>query len=285
MKIIFLGAGYCSRFVIPKLPKTASIICTHYQEIKNQPFDSKYKLIRMKLDDLKKNQNYFKNATHILNSIPPQPDGDIILNNFKKQFLVNKKTLQWIGYFSSTSVYGDHSGRWVDENSIPKKLSKRGCGRLRVEKKFLSLFVKNELPVHILRLPGIYGPGRSIFERLKSDKFSRIVKKNHFFSRIHVDDIALALLKSFEKPTPGEIFNITDDFPCNSDEIVKLGCKLLKIKLPKPVSLHDKNVSEMTRSFYSDNKKVSNKKIKRILNWTPKFINYKLGIKDIFSHL
>ena len=84
MKIIFLGAGYCSRFIIPKLPKTASIICTHYQEIKNQPFDSKYKLIRMKLDDLKKNQNYFKNATHILNSIPPQPDGDIILNNFKK---------------------------------------------------------------------------------------------------------------------------------------------------------------------------------------------------------
>ena len=285
MKIIFFGAGYCSKFVIPKLPKTAKIICTHYQEIKNQPFDSNYELLRIKFDDLIKNNKHFENVTHILNSIPPQPDGDIVLNNFKKQIIVNKKTLRWIGYFSSTSVYGDHSGKWVDENSLPKKLSKRGYGRLNVEKEFLSLFVKNKLPIHILRLPGIYGPGRSIFERLKSDKFYRIIKKHHYFSRIHVDDIALALLESFKKPTPGEIFNITDDFPCNSDEVVKFGCKLLKIELPTPVSLYNKKISEMTRSFYSDNKKVSNKKIKRILDWTPKFINYKLGIKDIFNRL
>ena len=285
MKIIFLGAGYCSKFIIPKLPKTAKIICTHYQKTRNQPFDSRYELTRIKFDDLKKNNKYFENVTHILNSIPPQPDGDIALSNFKKQLIINKKTLRWVGYFSSTSVYGDHSGKWVDENSLPKHLSKRGYGRLNAEKEFLSLFVKNNLPIHILRLPGIYGPGRSIFERLKSGRFCRIIKKNHFFSRIHVEDIALALLESFKKPTPGEIFNITDDFPCNSDEIVKFGCKLLKKELPAPVSLESDKVSEMTRSFYSDNKRVSNKKIKRILDWTPKFINYKLGIKDIFNHL
>ncbi len=285
MKIIFFGAGYCSRFIIPKLPKTAKIICTHYQEVKTQPFDSNLKLKRITLNNLEKTNKYFENVTHILNSIPPQPDGDIIFNNFREQLLRNKKTLKWVGYFSSTSVYGNHFGKWVNEDSFPNKLSHRGESRLQAEKKFLSLFEKHFLPIHILRLPGIYGPGRSIFERLKSNNFTRIIKKNHFFSRVHVEDIALAVTKSFKRPTPGEVFNITDDFPCNSDEIVKFGCKLLKINLPTPVKLSSKKVGEMTRSFYSDNKRVSNRKIKRILNWTPKFINYKLGVQDIFNHL
>ena len=125
---------------------------------------------------------------------------------------------------------------------------------------------------------------KSCFEKTNNNAFIAYITAGDDSIQYTVES-ALALLESFKKPTPGEIFNITDDFPCNSDEIVKFGCKLLKKELPAPVSLESDKVSEMTRSFYSDNKRVSNKKIKRILDWTPKFINYKLGIKDIFNHL
>jgi nucleoside-diphosphate-sugar epimerase len=284
MKIIFFGAGYCSRFIIPLLPKKTEIICTHKSILKTESFDGKYKIRRLKLVDFKKKRKeYFENTTHILNSIPPGVKGDIIIQEFSKDLIENIKNIEWYGYFSSTSVYGNHFGRWVNENSNTLPTSKRGIRRYKVEKEHLRIFKNFGLPVHIFRLPGIYGPGRSVFDKIRLDNPFVIKKKGHFFSRIHVEDIALAIIKSIYFHTPGEIFNISDDYPCESEIIFEYASKLLNIKSFERVKIGDERVSDRVLSFYNDNKRVSNDKIKKILNWTPKYRNYKLGLNDIFE--
>ena len=285
MKIIFFGAGYCSKYIIKNLSKKTEIICTHNQEIKKESFDSKFNLKRLKLSDFIKKKNiYLENTTHILNSIPPNKNGDLILQKVTKKELKKLPSLVWLGYFSSTSVYGNHDGKWVDELSLTNPTTSRGSLRLNAELQYLEL-LKNNIPIHIFRLPGIYGLGRSQFEKIKSKNYFAVKKNNHFFSRIHVEDIANAITKSFKNPTPGEIFNITDDYPCESLKPLKFACKLMKIKLPEIIEINDQRVNQMTKSFYLDNKRVSNKKIKKILNWTPKYRNYKLGLKKIFENL
>ncbi|MBF91312.1 MAG: oxidoreductase [Rickettsiales bacterium] len=283
MKVVFFGAGYCSKYIIPKLPSDTQILCTHKQNLKKEYFDSKLNLKRITLDEFLSNVDYSKNITHILNSIPPFEFGDIIIREFLKKVDI-KKTLKWVGYLSATSVYGNHDGEWVNEESKTNPTSKRGILRLKAEDEYLSMFKLKNIPIHIFRLPGIYGPNRSVFERLNSENPLRIIKKKHFFSRIHVEDISNAIIKSFNKPTPGEIFNLTDDYPCESHMPIDYACKLLKKKPPPSLALEDIGISEMTKSFYYDNKKVSNKKIKKILNWTPKYRNYKLGIDSIFKN-
>ena len=182
MKIIFFGAGYCSRFIIPNLPKDFDIICTHNKVIKKERFDAKFNLTRIKIDDFfKKKEFYFEKTTHVLNSIPPDKNGDLVLKKFKNLLSKNSKSIKWYGFFSSTSVYGNHFGSWVDENSETKPSSIRGINRLKAEKQNLDLFSKFSLPMHIFRLPGIYGPGRSFIDKLKSKKNLSIEKKKTLF--------------------------------------------------------------------------------------------------------
>ncbi len=285
MKIIFFGAGYCSKFITQKLPDNIEIICTHNEKIKKEDYDSKKNITRMTLKEFANNQKNIKDITHVLNSIPPSLDGDVILNKFSNFFHINVDTLKWVGFFSATNVYGNHNGKWVDENSKLLPSSQRGKQRLKAEKQYLLVEKTKNIPVHIFRLPGIYGPKRSIFERISSGNLLRIVKKNHYFSRIHVEDIADVVIKSFKSPTPGEVFNVTDDFPCESEKVVDFACNLLGTNRPESCNYTDNRLGEMTKSFYSDNKRVSNKKIKKILNWTPKYSNYKLGLLSIFKNL
>ncbi len=284
MKFIFFGAGYCSRFIIPYLPKKWEIICTHKSKNINQEKDKDSNLIRIYFKDFLSNKKaLMKNVSFILNSIPPSKDGDLVLKNLTNLIKTNKKTLKWYGYFSSTSVYGNHNGDWVDETSRLDPTNIRGQLRLEAEENHLKLFEENDLPIHIFRLPGIYGPGRSAFDKVSNSEIIEIKKKNHFFSRIHVEDIASAINSSLKQKTPGEIFNVTDDLPSESSEVVKYAASLLRIKNIKQINFDDPQLKEKTRSFYSDNKKVSNRKIKKILGWTPKYRNYKLGLKSIFK--
>ena len=226
MKIIFFGAGYCTKYIIPLLPKNAEIICTHNKDIKPEDFDSKFNIKRLSFSEILNNKNnYLNNATHILNSIPPKENGDLIIENFKENLISINKSLTWYGYFSSTSVYGDHSGKWVDEKSQLKPKTTRGKLRLMAEFQYLELFKKYKTPIHIFRLPGIYGPGRSVFEKFSDGSFVKIKKKGHYFSRVFVEDIARAILKSIKKKTPGEVFNLTDDLPAESEKIINFAAK------------------------------------------------------------
>ena len=284
LKFIFLGAGYCSKYVIPLLPKNCEIICTHNLKIKQESDDHKYNLKRLCFKDfLSQKDTLLKDVSFILNSIPPSDKGDIVINNLKESILKNQEKLKWFGYFSSTSVYGNYDGDWVDENSklIPK--TSRGILRKRSESNHLDLFRLHSLPIHIFRLPGIYGPGRSVFDKVRNGELTEIIKKDHFFSRVYVEDIGSAISKSINSPTPGEIFNLSDDMPCQSSDIVRYAASLIKISNIKTLSYDDPRLNEKIRSFYYDNKRVKNLKIKKILDWTPKYGNYKLGLKRILE--
>ncbi len=217
-------------------------------------------------------------SDHILISIPPVNGTDTVIDNFKK--ILDKKNHKWITYLSATSVYGDHKGKWVNEKSDVSPTSLNGINRLNVEKSWMSLANYKDLPLQIFRLSGIYSNERNILVRIKSGKAKIVNKKNHFFSRIHVEDIANVLLKSLKNFRSKEIYNISDDKPASSEEITMYAAKLLGLKIPDRV---DFNLieSEMLRDFYKDSKKVSNKKMKLFFNYELVHPTYIEGLNHI----
>ena len=284
MKLVFFGAGYCSDYILPRIGNKFEIICTHNKDIKQKIFDKNLNIKRITFSEFLKNKKYYlKETSHILNSIPPFEGKDLVYTLFKDLNESFLSSIKWYGYLSSTSVYGDHSGNWVNEKTKTTPQTKRGVIRKEIEQSFLTLFHKNKLPVHIFRLPGIYGPGRSALDKLIRGRKIIVVKPNQFFSRVFVEDIAKAIILSMREPTPGEIFNITDNFPCSSQEVTEFAAKLLKMDNLQYINVNSTEIDQVTKEFYKDNKKVSNEKIKKILGWTPKFENYKLGLVEIYK--
>ena len=221
-------------------------------------------------------------ANYILISIPPVDGKDIVADYFQST-LKNIKNCKWVTYLSATSVYGDHKGDWVNERSITKPTSKNGTDRLNAEKAWKSLSTKINFPLQIFRLAGIYSHEFNILKRLKSGKAQIVNKKNHFFSRIHVEDIANILYKSIENFKNKEIYNICDDKPAPQGEVAAYGAKLLKLNQPNPIELEEVE-SEMLKNFYKDSKKVDNKKMKTFFNYSLKFPTYVEGLNHIFNN-
>ena len=219
-----------------------------------------------------------KEADHILVSIPPENQEDLVVKNFSK-FIENSK-VKWITYLSATSVYGDHKGEWVNENSKTNPISNKSVARLEAENSWIYLEKNNKLPVQIFRLSGIYSNEKNILIRLKSGDVKLINKKNHYFSRIHVADIANILFKSLSKFQSGEIYNLSDDKPSSSKEITLYGAKLLNIENIENIEV-DAIKSEMLKNFYNDSKKVSNKKVKNYFNYDLIFPSYIEGLNYI----
>ncbi|MDA7573641.1 oxidoreductase [Candidatus Pelagibacter sp.] len=219
-----------------------------------------------------------RQSDHILISIPPNDGEDLVVKNFS-QFLKNSK-VKWITYLSATSVYGDHKGKWVNENSKTKPTSINGLSRLKAEKSWLSIKKNKNLPVQVFRLSGIYSNENNVLVRLKLGTAKLINKKNHYFSRIHVEDIAGILFKSLSKFKSGEIYNLTDDKPASSEEITLFGAKILDIKNLKNIEVEDVK-NETLKIFYKDSKKVSNKKIKDYFDYNFKFPTYIEGLNYI----
>ena len=223
-----------------------------------------------------------KKSDHILVSIPPREGTDLVLKSFSK--IIENCNLKWITYLSATSVYGDHKGEWVNEESIVSPITSNGVDRLFAEKSWLSLNQNKKIPLQVFRLSGIYSNENNILERLKSGNAKIVNKKNHFFSRIHVEDIANILFESLSKFKSGEIYNISDDRPAPSEEVTLYGAKILRIEKPKTIEIHDIE-SEMLKNFYKDSKKVSNKKMKDFFNYTLKFPTYIEGLNYIKNNL
>jgi len=219
-----------------------------------------------------------KEADHILVSIPPENQEDLVVKNFSK-FLESSR-IKWITYLSATSVYGDHKGEWVNENSKTNPISNKGVARLKAENSWISLEKNNKLPVQIFRLSGIYSNEKNILVRLKSGGVKLINKKDHYFSRIHVEDIANILFKSLLKFKSGEIYNLSDDKPSSSKEITLYGAKILNIESIENIKVHAIK-SEMLKNFYNESKKVSNKKVKNYFNYNLIFPSYIEGLNYI----
>ena len=225
-------------------------------------------------------EKIFEGVTHILSCIPPDKNGnDPTLKIFKNK--LQKLSLEWIGYLSTTGVYGDTNGKWVSEKNQPNPLQKRSHKRLNCEREWL----ESDLPVQIFRLPGIYGPGRSTFEAIKNKKVKVIFKDNQVFSRIHVADITNAIIYLLQNKNTlkfHQIINIADDQPSSQIEVIQYCYDLLGLDMPKPILFEEakKDLSPIAQSFWMENRKVSNKLLCETLGYKLIFKDYKVGLKD-----
>lgn len=222
---------------------------------------------------------FLRDTTHLLISTPPDDDGDPVFLMHANDIL-NIPTLEWVGYLSSTSVYGDRAGGWVDESSEIRPTSKRGSRRAKAEDQWLSLFRSKKLPVHAFRLAGIYGPGRSALDSVRVGNARRIDKPGHAFSRIHVEDIVQTLIASMHKSNPGAAYNMADDLAAPSQEVIKCACEILGLPVPPLLPYDETDMAPIARSFYADNKRIKNDKIKNELGVTLKYPTYKEGLQN-----
>ena len=224
-------------------------------------------------------------VTHLLISAPPDESGDPVLQLFGEQLRKLSKHLKWVGYLSTTGVYGDRGGGWVDEDSPLAPNTTRGHKRLEAERSWLKLQAENGLPVHLFRLAGIYGPGRNQLLTVLNGSAKRIIKPGQIFSRIHVDDIAGVLAASMAKANPGRTYNVCDDEPCPPQEVVEYAANLLSLPGPPEIPFEQANLSPMAKSFYADSKRVSNQRIKNELGYQLIYPNYREGLRALKSRL
>lgn len=220
---------------------------------------------------------FLKDVTHLLISTPPDDEGDPVFLMHGED-IARQSSIRWIGYLSSTGVYGDRGGAWVDENTEIQPGTKRGSRRALAEAQWLSLLHDHGCPVHVFRLAGIYGPGRSALDSVRAGVARRIDKPGHAFSRIHVDDIVQILMASMAMPSPGAVYNCGDDCAAPSHEVIKYACELLGITPPPLIPYSEADMAPIARSFYSDNKRIRNDKIKQELGITLRYPDYRAGL-------
>ncbi len=214
-------------------------------------------------------------ATHLLTSVAPV-DGDPVLQALGPQIAAAR--LGWVGYLSTTAVYGHHNGDWVDETTPLAPTTTRGAARVQAEADWATL----GLPLHVFRLAGIYGPGRGPFEKVRDGTARRIHKAGQVFSRIHVDDIANVLHAALLRPNPG-IYNLCDDDPASPEDILGLAAEMLGLPPPPIVPYEQAEMTPMARSFYAENKRVRNDRIKSVLGVKLDFPTYREGLAAILA--
>jgi nucleoside-diphosphate-sugar epimerase len=218
-------------------------------------------------------------ATHLLSSVPPDEIGDPVLELHGAAIARAAPRLQWIGYLSTTGVYGDRQGGWVDESSALTPSGERGRRRHAAETAWRDL----PQPAHLFRLAGIYGPGRSALDTVRSGKARRVVKPGQVFSRIHVEDIVQVLSASIARPNSGAAYNVCDDDAADPAEVITYACELLNVAPPPAVPYADAQLSPMARSFYDDNKRVRNDRIKQELGVVLKYPDYRAGLDALLA--
>jgi len=222
----------------------------------------------------------FAGTTHLLVSIPPGEAGDPVLAAHGGD-LAATGTLGWAGYLSTTGVYGDHGGGWVDENTPPRPGMARTRRRLAAERQWQDWGSAGAVPLHVFRLAGIYGPGRSVLDQLRAGTARRLAKPGHLFSRIHVDDIVAVLRASMARPNAGAVYNLCDDEPSSSADVVAYAAGLLGVEPPPEIPFGDAELSPMAQSFYAENRRVRNVRIKRDLGVALRYPDYRAGLKAV----
>ena len=221
-------------------------------------------------------------STHVVVSIPPDAAGDPALRRLAAA-LAGARDIGWLGYLSSTGVYGDRGGGWVDETSERRPANPRSARRAAAEDAWLALWRDRGVPVHVFRLSGIYGPGRSAIDQLRAGTATRIDKPSQLFSRIHVDDIANVLEASMARPRPGAVYNVADDAPAPAAEVVAHAASLLGVPPPPLEAFDPERLSPMAREFYAETRRVSNRRIKTELGVALRYPDYKAGLAAILA--
>ncbi len=275
-KLLILGGGFSGQHIAALVRALGTHVLCSRRRLEshgaNLAFDSSKKT-------LLPNQA-LEEVTHLLSCIPPDKNGeDPVLSTLGKQ--LKSKSLQWVGYLSTTGVYGDCNGAWVTELDTPQPKQQRSKRRLACEK----AWQESGLPIQILRLPGIYGPGRSALETIKTSSNKMIDKPGQVFSRVHVDDIAGATVHLINLAAKGiwpKVINIADDLPSSNLEVMSFAAKLLGKSLPpvEPFDIAAKTMSPMALSFWQENRRVSNQMLCKELDYSLIHSNYQSGLKD-----
>ncbi len=277
-KFLILGCGFSGSFFAKTIKKFGCTVLTSSRSENKDPNSFVFNSENSIMPDKK----IFDGVTHILNCIPPNQDGhDPVLRCLQSE--LQNLSLEWVGYLSTTGVYGNTKGDWVSEVDKPNPCQKRSQNRLNCEKEWIA----TGLPVQIFRLPGIYGPGRSTFEAIRNKKIRVISKKDQVFSRIHVADITNAIIHVLQKKDSlnfHQIINIADDEPCSQIEVIQYCYELLGLKMPKPIlfEVAKKELSPIAKSFWMENRRVSNKLLCKTLGYKLIYKNYKTGLKNCF---
>ncbi|OWU82124.1 SDR family oxidoreductase [Phaeobacter sp. 22II1-1F12B] len=219
-------------------------------------------------------------ATHLLISAGPDAEGDPVLSALRPEIEKLAPRLEWAGYLSTTGVYGDHQGDWVDESTPLTPSTRRGKWRVAAESEWQSI---PGLPLHIFRLAGIYGPGRGPFAKVRKGTARRVIKEGQVFSRIHVDDIAQVLAASIAQPNPGAIYNLCDDDPAPPQDVIAHAAELLGLPLPPAVDYETAEMTPMARSFYAESKRVRNDRIKDELGVELLYPDYRAGLQALLE--
>ncbi len=219
-------------------------------------------------------------ASHLLISAGPDDGSDPVLAELHDQIAPRAGQFAWVGYLSTTGVYGDHGGGWVDEDTPLTPATRRGQARVAAEAAWQSI---PDLPLHIFRLAGIYGPGRGPFAKVRNGTARRIIKQGQVFSRTHVADIARVLAASIARPRPGGIYNVCDDDPAPPQDVIGYAAELLGLPVPDAVAFADADLTPMARSFYAESKKVRNDRIKDELGVTLLFPDYRSGLRALLA--
>jgi len=280
-KFLILGCGFSGSFFAKTIRQLGCTALTSSRS-KNKDPDS---FVFNSENGIIPNEEIFDGVTHILSCIPPDKNGnDPVLGSLKNK--LKSLSLEWIGYLSTTGVYGNTKGDWVSEMNQPNPIQKRSQKRLHCEKEW----IESGLPAQIFRLPGIYGPGRSTFEAIRNNKIRVIFKKDQVFSRIHVADITNAiiyLLKNKNSLNFYQIINIADDEPCSQIEVIQYCYGLLGLKMPKPILFEEakKELSPIAQSFWMENRRVSNKLLCETLGYKLIYKNYKIGLNNCYLNI
>jgi len=219
-----------------------------------------------------------REASHILLSAAPSETGDPVFTALGSAIAAEAKHLEWVGYLSTTAVYGDHGGGWVDETTPLTPATRRGQFRVAAEAAWQDLAAETGLPLHIFRLAGIYGPGRGPFAKVRAGTARRIIKPGQVFSRIHVEDIATILAASIHRPNPGAIYNLCDDEAAPPEDVIALAAEMLGLPLPEAVAYDAAEMTPMARSFYAESKRVRNDRIKDELGVSLRYPTYRDGL-------
>jgi nucleoside-diphosphate-sugar epimerase len=223
-------------------------------------------------------------VTHVLISLPPDEAGDPFLRHHGADLLGAAPTLRWIGYLSSTGVYGDHGGGWVNEDTPPAPVTRRDQNRLTAECQWHGLSAEHQLPVHIFRLGGIYGPGdRNPLQSVRQGTARRILKPGQYFGRIHRDDIVGVLEASQARPDPGRIYNVVDDEPTPPEVVPAYAAELLGLPVPPAIPFAEADLSPAARGFYAASKRVRNDRIRRELGYALLYPTYREGLAALLT--
>jgi dTDP-4-dehydrorhamnose reductase len=271
------GLGYSAGFLVRRLAHQGWAIAGTSRDGAAAPFALQRFERAQPLVDASKQ---LAATTHLLISIPPDAPGCPVFDCHGAEIAALRQ-LRWIGYLSSTNVYGDRAGGWVDETMPTEPSGERGRRRVVAEAAWRALGERSGIPVQIFRLAGIYGPGRSVLDALRAGTARRIVKPGQVFSRIHVADLATVLEASIARPHTGAIYNVCDDAPSPADEVIAYAAALLGVAPPPLEDFASAALSPMARSFYDDSKRVSNRRIKEELGVSLRYPSYREGLKAL----